>query len=289
MEQNMTLNSTLSTDDKILYVERGGCFPWGVYCTPYCCYSFETTDESKKYRKELFTITYEIIEYFAKDKVVLIDCQYDKKKAAKRRLIKEWIHPEYVEDGKVNEFKQYLINSNRKDLIWDDYMRYVSDVINILLIPTEVRDYKRDIYILQECFDLELAKKAGECSVEDEKKQIGVKIYPHSKIVHKETDSHTIESYVNSKDYFIMIGITENLYAICIEPNPHYITYNQLLETIKPIIEKHGWKFDNTENPFIEGLQCDVNCLECDETECAYYLKGKNPRVDQTYYRVDID
>lgn len=285
MEQNMTLNSTLSEEDRILDVEQGGCLPWGCYCLQYCSYGFKPR---KRNDTELFKITHDIIEYFAKNKVISFRCAYDKKKVAKSRLFKEWIHPEYVEDGKVNEFKQYLINSNRKDLIWDDYTRYVSDVINILFIPTEVRDYARDIYILQEHFDWELISKVSEASYENEKRSVPIKIYPHSKIKHHENDSKTVESYVNNNDYFICIDINEGLHDIGIIPNPRYISYEQLLETVKPIIEKHGWKLGNTENPYIKALQCDVNCLECDETECAFYLKGKNPRVDQTYYRVDI-
>ena len=286
MEQNMTLNSILSEEDKIIDVKQGGCLPWGVYCLQYCTYGFKPR---KKNDTELFKIAHDIMEYFAKNKVISFSCTYDKKKVAKRRLFKEWIHPEYVEDGKVNEFKQYLINSTRKDLIWDDYMRYVSDVINILFIPTEVRDYARDICILQKHFDWELICKAGEACYEDCKKSVEIRVHPHSKIMHLENDRKTVESYINSKDFFIVIDVYEDLHDMGITPNPRYISYEQLLEAIEPILEKHGWKLGNTENPFIKALQCDVNCLECDETKCPHYMKGKNPRVDQTYYRVDID
>ena len=32
-----------------------------------------------------------------------------------------------------------------------------------------------------------------------------------------------------------------------------------------------------------------TRCFKESETKCPHYMKGKNPRVDQTYYRVDID
>ena len=63
MEQNMTLNSTLSEEDKIIDVEQGGCLPWGVYCMQYCSYSFKPR---KRNDTELFKITHDIMEYFSK-------------------------------------------------------------------------------------------------------------------------------------------------------------------------------------------------------------------------------
>ena len=110
MEQNMTLNSTLSEEDKVLDVEQGGCFPWGVYKTPYFSFGFKPRGDRKKYIEELFDIVREIIEYFSKDKVVNFACSYGIKKHKRKPLLKKWIPPEYIEDGKVNEFKQYLIN-----------------------------------------------------------------------------------------------------------------------------------------------------------------------------------
>ena len=286
MEQNITLNSTLSEEDRILDVVQGACIPWGIRCIQYCAYSFKARIHNDN---ELFKIVHDIMEYFAKDRVLLLECGYKIEKWRKKPLFKDWIPPVFFEEGKVAEFKQYLINSNRKDLIWDDYMRYVSDVINILFIPTEVRDYQRDICILQEHFDWDLICKVGDVSFEDHYEDRSLKIFPHSKIVHQENDGKTIETYANSQDIFMAIFSGNIKDEFMIFPNPRYISYEQLLETIKPIIEKHGWKLGNTENPHKKPLQCEVNCLECDETKCPHYIKGKNPRVDQTYYRVDVD
>lgn len=286
MEQNMTLNSTLSTEDKVLDVIQGACIPWGIRSIQYCSYSFKARTSNDN---ELFKIAHDIMEYFAKDRVLLLECGYETLKWKKKPLFKDWIHPVFFEDGKVGEFKQYLIQSKRKDLIWSDYMRYISKNINFFFFPTEIRDYQRDICILQEHFDWELICKVGEVSFEDYDENRSLKIFPHSKIVHQENDDKTIETYANSQDIFIAIFTGNIQDEIMIFPNPRYISYEQLLETIKPIIEKYGWKLGNIENPFIKALQCDVNCLECDETKCPHYMKGKNPRVDQTYYRVDVD
>ena len=286
MQRNMTLNNIRSEEDKIVDVVQGGCLPWGAYCRLYCSYDFKPRQRNDE---ALFEITHDIMEYFVKDKVVGFYCQYSYEKRAQKRLFKEWIHTKYIEDGKVNEFKQYLIQSKREDLIWTDYMRYVSDNISFMFFPTEIRSYARDICILQEYFDWKLICMAGEFSCEDEKKESLVFVFPHSKIKHLENDSQTVESYVTSKDYMIMIGMSEWFPTITLQPNPRYISYEQLLEIIKPIIEKHGWKLGNTENPHKKALQCDVNCPECDETQCPHYMKGYNPRVDQTYYKVEVD
>ena len=262
--------------------------PWGIRSIRYCSYEFKPRIKNGD---DLFKMAHDITEYFSKDRVLMFSCAYRFVKYDKKPLFKDWIHPIFKEDGKVSEFKQYLIQSNRKDLIWSDYMRYISENINYFFFPTEIRDYQRDIYILQEHFDWDLIIKAGEADNEFEWKDLIINIFPHPEIVHQENDDKTIETYANSEDFFMAMIVSDftDPGDITIFPNPRYISYEQLLENIKPIIEKHGWKLGNTENPQKKPLQCDVNCLECDETKCPHYMKGKNPRVDRTYYRVDVD
>ena len=284
MQQNMTLNNTPREEDKIVDVDQGGGFHWGVASTPYFGFSYVPQGDRKKHLDELLDIAKEIIEIFSKDRVVRLYCQYEMKKRPQKRMFKEWIPPEYNENGKVNEFKQYLIQSKREDLIWTDYMRYVSDNISFMFFPTEVRDYGRDICILQEKLDLKLAEKAGACSLEEGEKCLGVVVYPHSKIKYQQTDSKTVESYVNDKDTLIEICFNEGPRSIIIEPNPRYITYDKLMEIIKPIFEKYGWKFGNIENPFLKAFGCNVNCADCD----SYCHFNFNPAKKLVEERVNI-
>lgn len=296
MAQETQSNITLNVENKILKVRQGGVVIAGARKTPYCAYSFMPCEHKQQYDKknvgEFYDIGLDIIKYFSQNRVCRITCHYGIKE---RSYIskKQDIPPVYVEDGKVNEFKQYLINSDRKDLLWEDYMYYTTRIsqskIHKLLGIREIRSYARDIHILQERLDFELVGNATECNCEGATKGTSVFIYPHSQIQHKENNRNTVVSYVHSTDTLIEIGVGDDGFAsICIEPNPKHITYEHLLKEIEPIFNKYGWKFGEMENPYIKALKCDVNCLECDDLACNYNLKD-NEVYHYVYHRVETD
>lgn len=295
MIQEQQLNSILKEEDKILKVRQGGVVIWGAMKTPYCAYSFMPCEHDQQFKKEnieeFYNIGYDIIRHFSKNRVSLITCFYDVKEREDDRKHK-MTPPVYVEDGKVNEFKQYLINSNRKDLLWTDYMFYVSETNESKLLRLfgikEIRSYARNIYVLQETLDFELVEKAKECDQEGLTGNVAVDIYPHAEIKYKENDRETVISYVHDTDTLIEICISNFFAHVNIEFNPKYITYDQLLKEIEPIFNKYGWKFGNMENPYIKALKCDVNCLECDDLACNYNLKD-NVVYHYVYHRVETD
>ena len=295
MAQKTQSNITLKEEDKILKIEQGGVCIWNPHKTPYCSYGFTPSKHEQQYNKdyieEFYNIGYDIIRYFSQNRVSLITCFYDVKEREDDRKHK-MTPPVYVEDGKVNEFKQYLINYNRKDLLWTDYMYYISKITESKLLRLfgmkEIRSYARDIYILQEKLDFELVERAKECDQEGSTGNVAVDIYPHSEIRHKENDRETVIGYVHDKDTFIEICVSNPYANIIIEPNPKYITYDQLLKEIEPIFNKYGWKFGEMENPYIKALKCDVNCLECDDLACNYNLKD-NEVYHYIYHRVETD
>ena len=295
MAQEIQSNITLKEEDKILKIEQGGVCIWNPHKTPYCSYGFTPSKHEQQYNKdyieEFYNIGYDIIRHFSQNRVSLITCFYDVKEREDDRKHK-MTPPVYVEDGKVNEFKQYLINSNRKDLLWTDYMYYISKITESKLLRLfgmkEIRSYARDIYILQEKLDFELVEIAKKCDQEGSTGNVAVDIYHHSEIRHKENDRETVISYVHDKDTFIEICVSNPYANIIIEPNPKYITYDQLLKEIEPIFNKYGWKFGEMENPYIKALKCDVNCLECDDLACNYNLKD-NVVYHYVYHRVETD
>ncbi|MBE6878305.1 MAG: hypothetical protein E7488_03960 [Ruminococcaceae bacterium] len=295
MTQEQQSNITSKEEDKILKVRQGGVVIWGAGKTPYCSYMFIPQEHEYEYKKEIieefYSIGYDIIEHYSQNKVCMICCSYDIKEREDDRKHK-MTPPVYVEDGKVNEFKQYLINSNRKDLIWTDYMYYVSKITKSKLLRLfgfkEIRSYARDIYILQKKMDLDIVKKTRVCDQEGLTGNVAVFIYPHSEIKHKENDRETVISYVHDRDTLIEICISDFFADVNIEFNPKYITYDQLLKEIEPIFNKYGWKFGDMENPYIKALKCDVNCLECDDLACNYNLKD-NVVYHYVYHRVETD
>ena len=290
MAQEIQSNITLKEEDKIVSAKQGGTLIWHAYERPYFNFSFvppKGTEYDEVVKAEFLEIGEEIIKHFSKEKVVIFYCTYDVKEREDDRKHK-MTPPVYVEDGKVNEFKRYLINSNRKDLLWTDYMFYISKITESKLLRLfgikEMRSYARDIYILQEKLDFELAKKAAENSHESNEKGIAGYIYPHSKIKHKENDRETVISYVHDNDFLIFIAVTDYNADITIKTNPFHITYDQLLKEIEPIFNKYGWKFGDVTNPFLKEFGCNVTCNNCD-SYCYYNFnpakKLSVPRINR--------
>ena len=290
MAQETQSNITLKEEDKIVSAKQGGTLIWHAYEKPYFNFSFippKGTEYANDVKSDFLEIGKEIIRYFSKEKVVKFGCRYDIKEREDDRP-KKRKPPVYIEDGKVNEFKQYLINSNRKDLLWTDYMFYISKITKSKLLRLfgmkEIRSYARDIYILQETLDFELANKAFEYSQENKEKGIAVYIYPHSKIKHTANNRETVISYVHDNDFLIFIAVTDYNADITIKTNPFHITYDQLLQKIEPIFNKYGWKFGDVTNPYLKEFGCNVNCNNCD-SYCYYNFnpdkKLSEPRINR--------
>ena len=296
MTQEQQKNSILKEEDKILKVIQGGVVIAGAHKTPYCAYAFEPCEHAQQFKKEnieeFYNIGYDIIRHFSQNRVCRITCMYDIKERSYINKKKQDIPPVYDEGGKVNQFKQYLASSGRKDLLWEDYMYYTPRIsksrIHKLMGIREIRSYARDIYILQEKLDFVLVEKAKECDQEGGPGNVAIDIYPHSQIQHKGNNRDTVISYVHSTDTFAQICMDNFDASVMIEPNPKYLTYDQLLKEIEPIFNKYGWKFGEMENPYIKALKCDVNCLECDDLACNYNLKD-NVVYHYVYHRVETD
>lgn len=290
MAQETQSNITLKEEDRVVYVKQGGTLIWDAKEQPYFKFSFvprEDLSYNEIVEKEFLQIGYDLIEKFSKDKVVRYRCSYSKKERETVRK-KKFTDPVYIEDGKVNEFKQYLINSDRKDLLWTDYMFYISELhpwkIFKLLGTDEIRSYTRDIHILQEKLDTELAEKALTSREYFDEKGMCVFMYPHSKIKHKENERETVINYVHDKDFFIFIGATEDMADIIINPNPCYMTYDQLLKEIEPIFNKYGWKYGDMSNPYLKAFGCNVECNNCN-SYCYYNLNPERKLEEERINR----
>lgn len=282
MEQNRISNNTLSEEDKILTVRQGGTLIWDAYEFPYFGFSIEPAEHKQQYRQdimeEFFEIGYDIIRYFSENRVVRTIASYEKKeKEYYSKKNKKYVEPVFTEGGKVDEFKQYLITSDRKDLIWADYMYYVTHITDSILLrllsTKELRSYARDIQILQENLDIELLKMAAKANFENDEEETLVFVYPHSKIQHCETDRETVIKYVHDEDFMVYICLGVCYARLLIKPNPRYITYDQLLKEIEPIFNKYGWEYGDMTNPYLKAFGCNVNCNNCD----SYCYHNMNP------------
>lgn len=293
MEQNRISNNTLSEEDKILTVRQGGTLIWDAYEFPYFGFSIEPAEHKQQYRQdimeEFFEIGYDIIRYFSENRVIRTMSSYEKKeKEYYSKKSKKYVEPVFTEGGKVDEFKQYLITSDRKDLIWADYMYYVTHITDSILLrllsTKELRSYARDIQILQENLDIELLKMAAKANFENDEEETLVFVYPHSKIQHSKTDKETVIKYVHDEDFMVYICLGVCYARLLIKPNPRYITYDQLLKEIEPIFNKYGWEYGDMTNPYLKAFGCNVNCNNCD-SYCYYNFnpdkKLSEPRINR--------
>ena len=293
MEQNRISNNTLSEEDKILTVRQGGTLIWDAYEFPYFGFSIEPAEHKQQYRQdimeEFFEIGYDIIRYFSENRVIRTMSSYEKKeKEYYSKKSKKYVEPVFTEGGKVDEFKQYLITSDRKDLIWADYMYYVTHITDSILLrllsTKELRSYARYIQILQENLDIELLKMAAKANFENDEEETLVFVYPHSKIQHSKTDKETVIKYVHDEDFMVYICLGVCYARLLIKPNPRYITYDQLLKEIEPIFNKYGWEYGDMTNPYLKAFGCNVNCNNCD-SYCYYNFnpdkKLSEPRINR--------
>ena len=282
MEQNRISNNILSEEDKILTVRQGGTLIWDAYEFPYFGFNVEPAEHKQQYRQdikeEFFEIGYDIIRYFSENRVIRTMSSYEKKeKEYYSKKSKKYVEPVFTEGGKVDEFKQYLINSDRKDLIWTDYMYYVTHITDSILMrllsTKELRSYARDIQILQENLDIELLKMAAKANFENDEKETLVFVYPHSQIQHCETDRETVIKYVQDDNFIVYLCFDACHASFFVNPNPLYLTYDQLLKEIEPIFNKYGWKYGDITNPYLKAFGCNVECNNCD----SYCYHNMNP------------
>ena len=156
--------------------------------------------------------------------------------------------------------------------MWADYEWYAefpyrSPITNLM---TSTRWYERLIHTLKEEMELSLIKEIYESR--EDGGVVGVRIYPHSKIKYLEDEKETVRSYIHRDDFIVHIGWSNKWTGITIEPNPKYMNYEQLIEIIEPIFEKHGLKLKDKANPYPkDGFSLEEEYEQHREYPCAGY------------------
>ena len=251
MTQNTQSTNTTSGQNNFVEIDRGGTLRYGIGRI-YWNYDFEPLS-GLLYNPEVAKVYAEVGKEFAQllslNKIVELSSCVKMKTTAKRSFFDKWTPPIYIEDGLITEVKKNLKEGKYENCIWADYMWYLeiplrSPITNML---TNHRDYDRQIHILSEKLDLSLVKDIIESRIDDG--AVGIRIYPHSKIEYIENDKETLRSYVHRDDFIVHIAFDDKWTGIHVEPNPKYMNYEQLIEIIEPIFEKHGLKLKNKNEP----------------------------------------
>ena len=166
----------------------------------------------------------------------------------------KWTPPEYKEDSGVNKLKQQIKSGEHGEFLWADCMYYETKKEKLFdIIPTEHRFYFRDVLAVFDRVDYNFIDAVGKGITEDGFWGPEIIIYPHSDIEYCEQKEETIKKYIQRKDFVCQISLPEKCSTIIIEPNPEYMTYEDLLEIMLPLFKKIGYYIEDRTNPYIKN------------------------------------
>ena len=274
MTQNTQSTNITAEQNNLVEVDQGGTLRYGI-SRIYWNYDFEPLS-GLLYNPEVAKIYAEIGKEFAEkvseNRVVRIASQVMKTYPEKKNFWGKWFPPEYVENPYQQEIKNNLKKGKYGDCLWADYEWCVEFLYRLPItnMMTSTRDYARQIHVLKEQIDLSLIDEM--MNISDEAATVGIRIYPHSKLERLETDKETLRKYIHRDDFIVQIAFDDKWTGVTIQPNPKYMTYNQLIEIIEPIFEKHGLKLKDKANPYPKyGFPLEDEFKQHREYPCAGY------------------
>lgn len=270
----------------LVQVTQGGDDLWNDHGEEYLGYRFKTTGyvDDTSVAEKYFKVGLEFAQKLSENKVIGCSAEWLRENSTLKELLNN-VEPVYVEDGLIQQFKNELIAENRKDIIWADYAYYDEKATKTFFFskPKVHRRFNREIYVLQDKFDVPLIERMEKYAWEGYG-CVGINIFPENKINQCCTDEETIKHYVHSQNYIIKIGIDKKNANIYMQRNPKYILYDDILAIIKPIFEKYGFEFVSNENPFIKDFHCEARCHDC-KSYCMYNLD----KTKYIYDRLNVD
>ena len=275
MKATTQLTDIINEQNKYVQVTQGGKDPWNQNRDHYLNYRFLTTHfcDDLDLAKIYYEVAKEFIEKVSENRLILLSAQWDMKNRERWENQTTCIPPEYVEDGLMQQFKEELMQTDRKDIIWEDYMWYQEKRVKGVIFFwrfNNIRNYHRDINILLRKMDFSLMDKIDKCAMEGSG-SVGIDIFPQSIKPDFSDESDLIRNFVHSKDFIMKMGVGTHWVSMTIENNPRYISYEEIVEIIEPIFNKYGLVFTSKENPYIKDFGCEGKCHQC-ERMCKYNL-----------------
>lgn len=252
MTQTTQSSNITNEENKLVIVEqagRGSLMYGRIYKNYEFKYKLQSIDDEKLINT-FYDIGIEFIKKTAPDNVIMLLVRLAQKEKAKREKRRIYTPPVYVEDGKTGDLKSKLKSGEYDSAVWADYMFYHSHHYKAYgFIPAEVRRYLREIIVLQEHTDLSLAGVMDECGKETW--GFGIKVFPHKKIELCDDKKMTAHKYFHSDDFMFDICPGGKSASIVIEPNPAYMSYEDVLSVIEPLFEKYGFHIEDKTDPYI--------------------------------------
>lgn len=276
MTQNIQPTNITKEQNNFVEIDRGGTLRYGIGRI-YWNYNFEplsgllyNPDVAKIYS----TIGTDFAKIISENHIVNLSFEIKKLTPEKRNFLGKWTPPTYSETPAQQEIKKNLAYGKYGKCLWGDYEWYAefpfrSPITNLL---TSTRWYTREVNITMNNLNTLLIEHINNCREDDG--AIGIRIFPHSNIESLNSDKETIRSYIHRDDFIVHIAFDDKWTGIHIEPNPQYMNYEQLIEIIEPIFEKHGLKIINRDapNPNLKsGFSPDEEFTYHNKYPCAGY------------------
>ncbi|MEG2584385.1 MAG: hypothetical protein RSA27_07760 [Oscillospiraceae bacterium] len=203
----------------------------------YRSYYFETDDpDSDQY--ELFAqIAYDAIEELAKGHAVIYHASYKTLRNSKKRFFIGIRPAKFSNNGATTRLKKYLEESD-----WDD--GWYADVTYCKKDKKAYYAYEKNLFILQNQLNMELFRRADTSNEDAWYTEISLKIFPESEITPKDNSREIIECYRKTNDYILHFFAEIYLLESRILLNTKYMSEQELIEKLKPIVEKYGKRLE---------------------------------------------
>ena len=257
MTQTTQSSNIINEGNKKITVAQGWQdLLWG-HTNTYWDYTFHTSEKwfDKRHTSLFRQISRDFVNIMPNN-VVMVSTRYCKLTGeykegfGKRR---KWTPPKFKEDGGVNRLKNQF-KEKQSELLWTDCLWYELRNIKLFdIIPTEQRLYFRKLSVILNRLDCDVIDEIDKSCVEDGLSDFSVTIYPHKSIECCENKEDTLKKYLSRKDFICNISMPGNGAFIIVEPNPTYMSYEDVLENIVPLFEKMGFYIEDKTNPYIKN------------------------------------
>lgn len=183
----------------------------------------------------------DLVAEFSEKHVVMYSALYKKiKSESKRWFSRGWKCGKYNTKGATSKLKQFLIDSSWSDGLYAD----ITDYYEEKGFWGAKRDYRKNLFILQEKLDMNLFMKTDMSFADESTYGNGIDIFRDSKILNSKDVESTIRHYINEEKPIVELATDTVLPRIGIAIDEKYIQKQDCIEIIKHIVEKHNKKLE---------------------------------------------
>ncbi len=200
------------------------------------CYFILQKDDADDFDEVFNHLMYDLVQAFSQGHVVMYQTMYKKLKYAKKKWFgRGWKPGKFNSKGATARLKQELVNSGWKDGIFADYYDFYDEKV----LWSKTRRDSKCLCILQEKLDMDLFRKSDMTYEDDGCVGIGIKVFPQTQIQYQNNTDETVDYYCKTDDFLLDFGAEILSTKARIVLNEKYMTAEELIEKIKPVIEKH--------------------------------------------------